>query len=234
MMIHHTDNNKRFNIYESKPSPGNHHRYLHEITSPTPKSPMASLLDLKSKDRKAEKMKVISIDRLDELPQTFIHKLNLLSPNQQQSNHANSPSTSKQLFRKNYSNPTDQLRRTVGNNLSYFMIDFDRSITPRDLPSAIIACELIQEHFIKNLIIIHGFSVAIFLGHRLKLGVNNMEDYSKVVLSDEWPTTIDVKKITIVKPKFVPECFTLVVRYIPKLLSIQNVFDEIKRSINSS
>ncbi|CAF3740337.1 unnamed protein product [Rotaria sp. Silwood1] len=103
-----------------------------------------------------------------------------------------------------------------------------KNIAPRDLPSAIIACTLIQEHFIKNKLSINGFSVAVFISHRLKLGVNNMEDYSKLVLSDKWLLSINGKKASIIKPKFVLECFTLVLRYISKSFSIQIVSDEIK------
>ncbi|CAF2907263.1 unnamed protein product [Rotaria sp. Silwood2] len=61
-----------------------------------------------------------------------------------------------------------------------------------------------------------------------------MEDYSKLVLSDKWPTLINGKKTSIIKPKFVPECFTLVLRYIPKSFSTQIVTEEIKRSISSA
>ncbi|CAF3224311.1 unnamed protein product [Rotaria sp. Silwood2] len=61
-----------------------------------------------------------------------------------------------------------------------------------------------------------------------------MEDYFKLVLTELWPTSINNKKITLIKPKFVPECFSLVVRYVPKSISIQTISEEIKRSISSA
>ncbi|CAF3687307.1 unnamed protein product [Rotaria socialis] len=135
---------------------------------------------------------------------------------------------------KTHALPFEQLKRAVGHNLPCFLIDFDSNIAFRQLPSAIIACDMIQEHFIKNKISINDFSVASFIGHRLKLGVNNMEDYSKLIRTEKWPSTINGKKVSIVKPKFVPECFTLVVRYVPRQVSIDLVTEEIKRSISSA
>ncbi|CAF2833255.1 unnamed protein product [Rotaria sp. Silwood2] len=114
---------------------------------------------------------------------------------------------------KSYALPMDQLKRAVRCNLPCFMIDFHKNIAPRDLPSAIIVCDLIQEHFNKNKMVINDFSVAAFTGHRLKLGVNNMEDYSKLARTDVWPTSNNGKKMNVVKPKFIPGCFSLVVRY---------------------
>ncbi|CAF4536179.1 unnamed protein product [Rotaria sp. Silwood2] len=135
---------------------------------------------------------------------------------------------------KPYSLPLDQLERAVGCNLPCFIIEFEKVTAARDLPSAIIACDLIQNHFKKNNIYINDFSVASFYNHRLKLGVNNMEDYSKLVLTELWTTSINNKKITLIKPKFVPECFSLVVRYVLKSISIQTITEEIKRSISSA
>ncbi|CAF4445896.1 unnamed protein product [Rotaria socialis] len=135
---------------------------------------------------------------------------------------------------KTHALPFEQLKRAVGHNLPCFLIDFDNNIAPRQLQSAIIACDMIQDHFIKNKLSINDFSVASFIGHRLKLGVNNMADYSKLIRTDKWPSTINGKKVSIVKPKFVPECFTLVVRYVPRQVSIGLVTEEIKRSISSA
>jgi hypothetical protein len=111
----------------------------------------------------------------------------------------------------------DQLKRAVGSNLPCFVIEFDNSIAPRNLPSSIMACDLIKEHLNKHNIDINDFSVALFSGYRLKLGVNNMEDYSKLVRTDNWPTLINGKKIQLIKAKFVPECFTFVVRYVSQV-----------------
>ncbi|CAF3364604.1 unnamed protein product [Rotaria sp. Silwood2] len=215
MMNHRTDN-KIYDLHMNEETTSSYF-HLQETTSSTPKRTCDQLNKSQEKIKKSRKDEVHSI-----------HSRTTST------NIQNSPTTIKLLAGKNYSIPIDQLRRAVGNNLPCFFIEFDKNIAPRDLPSAIIACDLIQEHFIKNKIIINGFSVAVFIGHRLKLGVNNMEDYSKLVLSDKWPTLINGKKTSIIKPKFVPECFTLVLRYIPKSFSTQIVTEEIKRSISSA
>ncbi|CAF3893655.1 unnamed protein product [Rotaria sordida] len=213
-MNHRTDN-KRYDSHMYEETTSNH-LHLQEITSSTPKRTCDQLNKSQEKSKKSRKDEAQAIHT------------------RTTTNYYNSPTITKLSSGKNYSIPIDQLRRAVGNNLPCFIVEFDKNTAQRDLPSAIIACDLIQDYFIKNQIIINGFSVAIFIGHRLKLGVNNMEDYSKLVLSDKWPTTINGKKMSIIKPKFVPECFTLVIRHIPKSFSIQIVSDEIKRSISSA
>ncbi|CAF2698630.1 unnamed protein product [Rotaria sp. Silwood2] len=215
MMNHRTDN-KIYDLHMNEEITSSYF-HLPETTSSTPKRTCDQLNKSQEKRKNSRKNEVHS-----------------MYSRATSTNIQNSPTTIKLLAGKNYSIPIDQLRRAVGNNLPCFFIEFDKNVAPRDLPSAIIACDLIQEHFIKNKIIINGFSVAVFIGHRLKLGVNNMEDYSKLVLSDKWPTLINGKKNPIIKPKFVPECFTLVLRYIPKSFSTQIVSEEIKRSISSA
>ena len=135
---------------------------------------------------------------------------------------------------KQYTIPTHLLRRAVSHNLPCFLIDFDRTIALRDLPSKRIACDLIKDHLNKNNIKIKGFSIALLTGYRLKLGVDNLEDYSKLAQRDKWPTTINNIKIELMEIKFVPEAFGVVVRYIPQELSVEKVADDIKRSIKSA
>ncbi|CAF1287442.1 unnamed protein product [Rotaria sordida] len=241
MMNQRTDNRSYdSHMYEETTS---NHLHLQETTSSTPKRSRDQLNKSqenrkKSKNDEAQAIYARTTTNHYNSPTTTTNYYN--SPTTKTNYNSSTTktnynsSTTKTLSGKNYSIPIDQLRRAVGNNLPCFIIEFDKNIAQRDLPSAIIACDLIQEHFIKNKIIITGFSVAVFLGHRLKLGVDNMEDYSRLILSDTWPTSINGKKVSIIKPKFVPDCFTLVIRYIPKAVSIQFVSDEIKRSISSA
>jgi hypothetical protein len=127
-----------------------------------------------------------------------------------------------------------QLKRAVSQKPPCFIIDFDKTIAVHDLPSKKTACNSIKDHLKKNNIKIEGFSVAHLTGHRLRVGVDNLEDYSKLAQTDKWPTTINNLKIELMKPKFVPQSFAVVVRHIPQELSIETVADEIKRSINSA
>ncbi|CAF1598288.1 unnamed protein product [Rotaria magnacalcarata] len=71
-------------------------------------------------------------------------------------------------------------------------------------------------------------------GEKLKLGVNNKEDYATLVRSDKCPSKINGIDIVVAKPKYVPDSFALVVRYVPKELEENFVSNEIQRMIASA
>jgi len=77
--------------------------------------------------------------------------------------------------------PFDQLKRAVSSNLPCFYIDFDQSTTAQRLPSAFEARNFIEKHFKEHNIRIHHFSLVGWANKRLKLGVNNKEDYMTLV-----------------------------------------------------
>ena len=135
---------------------------------------------------------------------------------------------------KQYTIPINILQRAISESLPYFIIDFDKTVAADDLPHKRVACNAIEDHFQKNKMKIKGFPFITLSGHRLGLGVDNLEDYSKLINTDKWPTTVRSIKIQLIKPKFVPEAFAVVVRHIPQELSIETVADEIKHSINSA
>ncbi len=64
--------------------------------------------------------------------------------------------------------------------------------------------------------------------------MNYKEDYSAFVAKDKWPSKINRIDINIIKSKFVPESFTLVVRYVPHELDENFVANEIQRTIASA
>ncbi|CAF1079197.1 unnamed protein product [Rotaria sp. Silwood1] len=233
MMNHHIDNNLNYTYGNTLATPDNYHHLLEKSNS-TPKRSREQLNKSNEQKKKARhedgnyQQQTNRLSPKGNIPSQG-SKINMMS-----SNYRQTATTTKTNINKSYTIPMDHLKRAVGCNLPCFMIELDKNVAPRNLPSAVIACDLIKDHFNKNNIDINGFSVALFVGHRLKIGINNMEDYSKFVRTDKWPTSINGKKIELNKPKFVPECFTLVVRYVPQELSIQNVADEIKRSINSA
>ncbi|CAF1399049.1 unnamed protein product [Rotaria sp. Silwood1] len=130
--------------------------------------------------------------------------------------------------------PFDQLKRAVSSNLPCFFIEFDQSTTIHRLPSAFEARSLIEKHFKEHNIRIQNFSLVGWANKRLKLGVNNKEDYMTLVTTENWPTAIKSVPIKIVKPKFIPDCFALVVRYVPRELDLEFVKEEIKRTIASA
>ena len=142
--------------------------------------------------------------------------------------------TTETNINKQYTIPIFQLQRAVGHKLPCFIIDFDKTIAEHNLPHKKVACKLIKDHLNRNNIKINDFSTAFFSGHRLRVGVDNLEDYSQLAETDKWPTTINNVKVELMKPKFVPECFTVVVKDIPQEISIATVVDETKRSLNSA
>ncbi|CAF5212958.1 unnamed protein product, partial [Rotaria magnacalcarata] len=69
-------------------------------------------------------------------------------------------------------------------------------------------------------------------GHanRLKLGVNNKDDYMVLLTTNKWSTDVNNIPIKITKPKYIPDCFALVVRYVPRDLEPELVKQEIQRT----
>lgn len=130
--------------------------------------------------------------------------------------------------------PFDQLKRAVSSNLPCFFVDFDQATTGNHLPSAFEIRNLIEKHFKEHNVCVQHFSLVGWTNKRLKLGVKNKEDYMTLVTTNNWPTTIRNIPVKIVKPKFVPECFALVVRYVPRDLDVEFVKEEIKRTIASA
>ena len=65
------------------------------------------------------------------------------------------------------------------------------------------------------------------------MGVNDKEDYVNLISTREWPSKIMNVPITIEKPKFIPDCFALVIRYILRGMDYEFVKEEISRSIAS-
>jgi len=84
---------------------------------------------------------------------------------------------------------------------------------------------MIEKHLKEQNVHIQHFSLVGWAKKRLKLGLNNKEDYMALV-------TIDKNiPVNIIKPKFIPDCFALVVRYVPRELDSEFVKEEIKRTI---
>jgi hypothetical protein len=116
--------------------------------------------------------------------------------------------------------------------LPCFSINF---FDTENLPSVVIASEELYEHFDRQNIKLNcGFSIIRYIGNQLKVGVKNKSDYQTLCSLKVWPEEINNKQISVIIPKFVPEQFTLVVRYIPTELSIEQVEKEVKRSASTA
>ena len=130
--------------------------------------------------------------------------------------------------------PFDQLKRAISSNLPCFFIEFEQATSTHQLPSAFEARNLIEKYFKEHNVTIQQFSLVGWSGKRLKLGVNNKKDYSTLVTTENWPTLIKNIPVKTIKPKYIPDCFALVVRYVPHELEIETVKEELKRTITSA
>ncbi|CAF4287990.1 unnamed protein product, partial [Rotaria magnacalcarata] len=130
--------------------------------------------------------------------------------------------------------PFDQLKRAISSNIPSFFIEFDQSITAQRLPSAFEAGNVIEKHFKEQKVNIEHFSLVGWSSNRLKLGVNNKDDYMVLLATNKWPTHVNNIPIRITKPKYIPDCFALVVRYVPSDMEPELVKEEIKRTIASA
>ena len=129
--------------------------------------------------------------------------------------------------------PFDHLKRAVASNLPCFLIEYDQVDNSKKRPSDVTAASLIEDHFRQQGISI-TFSLVGHTGNKLKLGVNNKETYAILVSTDKWPTQINNININIIKPKFTPDSFALVVRYVPLQYSDEFVKDEIECNLQSA
>ncbi|CAF5011140.1 unnamed protein product, partial [Rotaria magnacalcarata] len=130
--------------------------------------------------------------------------------------------------------PFDQLKRAVSSNLPCFFIEFEQSSTSQRVPSAFEARNIIEKHFKEQKLNIQHFSLVGWSSNRLKLGVNNKDDYMVLLTTSKWPTDVNNIPIKITKPKYIPDCFALVVRYVPRDLEPELVKQEMQRTIASA
>ncbi|CAF3259672.1 unnamed protein product [Rotaria sp. Silwood2] len=159
-------------------------------------------------------------------PQPLMSQL-ALKEGQQQQKITEDSSKKKQV-------PFEQLKHAVSSNLPCFLVEFNSDANHNNIPSALHASDFIFKELKSNGISIDRFSLVGWAGKRLKLGVNNKVDYATLMETDKWSTEINGINIVVVKPKYTPDSFALVVRYIPRDLEDNFVANEIKRTIASA
>ena len=131
-----------------------------------------------------------------------------------------------------YSLPLEQLQRAVAHNLPCFVIQFS---SLENLPSAVNAAEELYEHFNRvNIKLNRDFSIVRYFGNHLKVGVKDKNDYQTLCNQNIWPKELNNKQITVQLPKFVPEQFSLVVRFVPAEMPLEQVESELKRSARTA
>ncbi|CAF3943921.1 unnamed protein product [Rotaria sp. Silwood2] len=129
--------------------------------------------------------------------------------------------------------PFEQVKRAISSNLPCFYITFNHVDTSQRVPSAFNAAEQIVQHLKQQDIRINRFTFVGWAGAKLKLGVNNKAGYINLVSTVKWSTDIMNISITIEKPKFIPDCFALVIRYVPRGMDYEFIREEVSRSIAS-
>ena len=139
----------------------------------------------------------------------------------------------RQVYQQERRLPFDQLKRAVASNLPCFLIEYEQTDNSKNRPSDVSAANLIEEHFKKHGIPI-TFSLVGHAGNKLKLGVNNKESYASLMSTDNWPPQINNVNIKVIKPKFIPDSFALVVRYVPLQYNDDYVQEEIERNLQSA
>ncbi|CAF1097733.1 unnamed protein product [Rotaria sp. Silwood1] len=128
----------------------------------------------------------------------------------------------------------NQLKHAVSSNLPCFFIEFKSDADRNSIPTALQASDLILKELQSKEVLINRFILVGWSGKKLKLGVNNKEDYATLLGSDKWPTKINGIDIVVVKPKYIPDSFALVVRYVSRELDENFVSNEIQRTIASA
>ncbi|CAF0976477.1 unnamed protein product [Didymodactylos carnosus] len=128
------------------------------------------------------------------------------------------------------------LKYATSHELPPFIVKFEdeENLQRNRLPGAIHVKSLIQNDLLKAGIKFGGFSLIRPVGKRFKLYVNSRDDYHKLLVSDKWPENCGDKKIFILKPKFIPSQFSLVVRNVPQALPKDTVEREINYSITTA
>jgi hypothetical protein len=107
------------------------------------------------------------------------------------------------------------LKRAVSNNLPCFFIIFDTSVEPKNISSSIQVAIMLKKLFANNQLPIKELSMCVQAGERrFKFAVGDKADFL-TLFNWTWPDEIEDKKVEVMKPHSLPDCFALVVRYIP-------------------
>ncbi|CAF4276369.1 unnamed protein product [Rotaria magnacalcarata] len=125
-----------------------------------------------------------------------------------------------------------KLKHAVSSNLPCFFIEYEQAENSKNRSSDISAACVIEGYFKQQGIAI-SFSLVGHAGNKLKLCVNNKDSYATLINTDKWPSQINNINITVSKPKFIPDSFALVVRYVPLQYDDEFVKEEIKRNLQS-
>ncbi len=163
-------------------------------------------------------------DNSDNNGENFQHKPkrpkknNTYSPHR----HPQQPLQRQQNDPSRFSHPNPQphfnisiLKRAISNNLPCFYIEFDPSADLADTLSCTQVAIMLKKMFINNQLPIKELSMCVQAGERrFKFAVVDKVDFL-TLFRWHWPNKIENRSVEITKPRSLPNCFALVVRYIP-------------------
>ena len=140
-------------------------------------------------------------------------KNNTQSPHKRQQQQNDPPRPPHPNYQQHFN--TNILRRAISNNLPCFFIEFGSSTDPADTLSCTQVAIMLKKTFISNLLPIKELSRCVQVGERkFKFAVEDKSDFL-TLFNWHWPNEIENKTVEITRPRSLPNCFALVVRYIP-------------------
>jgi hypothetical protein len=134
-----------------------------------------------------------------------------------------------------FSFPPLHLKHAVSNNLPCFYIKFGDNTEQFQIPSIMKIAKWIRKTVQQQSTQpIDDFSLFAPAGvKRFKFGVTSKNDFLKL-WNAKWPEEMNQMKIEIERPRSLPDCCALVVRYVPTELSDEYVIQEINKSTKSA
>jgi hypothetical protein len=154
------------------------------------------------------------------------------SPAKKQTEEAREPTRNSPQHTQTFS--ISDLKRAVCNNLPCFFIKFDTAEEGTWAPSCTQIAIMLKKLFVDSNIPVKELSTCVPAGeHRFKFAVQGKSEFLQLY-NWNWPEQVDQKRIEITKPRSLPDCLALVVRYIPKDVSIVNAQREIFKAIPSA
>jgi hypothetical protein len=184
-------------------------------SSSTPRRPASDSFDNNGGQSQRTTKRARNNDQLPRIEHLEQHHLPTLVPPHQQQN----------------SFSINVLKHAVSNNLPCFFIIFDHSVDPNNIPSCTQVAIMLKKSFADNQLPIKELSMCIQAGERrFKFAVGDKADFL-TLFKWNWPDVIENKKVEIIKPHSPPDCFALVVRYIPLDVNRESATHAIVKSI---
>jgi hypothetical protein len=123
------------------------------------------------------------------------------------------------------------LKRAVTSNLPCFFIIFDPASDSTNTLSSTQVAIMLKKLFVDNHLSIKELSMCMQAGaQRFKFAVSDKIEFLNL-FKFSWPDKIDGIKVEVIVPRSLPDCFSLVVRYIPVDIKEEDARKEVMKAI---